>query len=150
MVCYRDIPFSEVSIIKEVWERNRKFHEDISKDFKYIYSDIVFEERINGFSVFDKEHIKITLAEDEDSGILLGYCISAFEGNQGETHSLHVVEESRGTGIGKELMKGHIKWLKANGCEDITLAVSCDNNNTIEFYKTMGFRPNTIEMRLKK
>ncbi len=42
MVCYRDISFNEVSKIKEVWERNRKFHEEISKIFSNLYSDIVF------------------------------------------------------------------------------------------------------------
>ncbi|MCM1988947.1 GNAT family N-acetyltransferase [Oceanirhabdus seepicola] len=148
MVCYRDIPFSEVAIIKEVWERNRNFHEEISKSFKELYSDLVFEDRINVFSSFDKEHIKITLAEDEESCRLLGYCISTFEGNQGEPQTLHVVEEARGTGIGKELMNRHIEWLKNNGCEDINITVSYDNNNTIKFYESMGFKPNTIEMRL--
>jgi len=148
MVCYRDIPFSEVSIIKEVWERNRKFHEEISIFFKHLYSDCVFEDRINEFNSFDKDHIKITLAEDTDNCRLLGYCISTFEGNQGQPQTLHVIEEARGTGTGKELMNRHIEWLKNNGCESISITVSCDNNNTIEFYKSMGFRPNTMEMRL--
>lgn len=149
MVCYRDIPFNEVSIIKEVWERNRKFHEEISKFFSDLYSDIVFEERINEFSSFDKDNIKITLAEDAESCNLLGYCISTFEGNHGQPQTLHVVEEARGTGIGKELMNRHIEWLKNNGCEVITITVSYENNNTIEFYEAMGFRPNSLEMRLK-
>ena len=149
MVCYRDIPFSEVSIIKEVWERNRKFHEEISKNFKYLYSDIIFQDRINGFGAFDKDYIKITLAEDTDTCGLLGYCISTFEGNKGEPQTLHVIEEARGRGIGKELMNRHLEWLKINGCEDINITVSYDNSNTIEFYRTMGFRENTIEMKLK-
>lgn len=149
MFCYRDISFNEVSIIKEVWERNRKYHQEISRFFGHIYSDMVFEERISGFGAFDENHIKITLAEDEDSSKLLGYCISTFEGNHGETQTLHVVEEARGTGIGKELMNCHIEWLKSKGCKDITLMVSYENDNTIEFYQAMGFRPNTIEMRLK-
>lgn len=148
MVCYRDIPFSEVAIIKEVWERNRKFHEEISKYFKHLYSDIVFEDRIDVFSSFDKDYIKITLAEDEDNCRLLGYCISTFEGNQGEPQTLHVIEEARGAGIGKELMKRHIEWLKNNGCESISITVSYENNDTIGFYQSMGFRPNTIEMRM--
>ncbi|MCT4618757.1 MAG: GNAT family N-acetyltransferase [Marinisporobacter sp.] len=149
MVGYRDISFSEVSIIKEVWERNRKFHEEISKFFKHLYTDIVFEERINGFSSFDQEHIKITLAENTDNNRVLGYCISTFEGNKGEPQTLHVIEEARGKGIGKELMQRHMEWLKSNGCETITITVSYENYNTIEFYKSMGFMPNTIEMRLK-
>jgi ribosomal protein S18 acetylase RimI-like enzyme len=149
MIHYRDISFSEVSIIKDVWERNRKFHKEISKFFKDLYSDIVFEERISGFSSFDKDHIKITLAEDTDGSRILGYCISTFEGDKGDPQTLHVIEEARGKGIGKELMNGHMEWLKRNGCETITITVSYENYNTIEFYKSMGFMPNTIEMRLK-
>jgi len=72
MISYRDIPFNEISIIKDVWERNRKFHEETSTYFNFLYSDIVFEDRINGFSVFDENHIKITLAEAEGSGNVLG------------------------------------------------------------------------------
>jgi len=149
MVSYRDITFSEVSIIKDVWERNRKFHEEISRFFNFIYSDIVFEDRISGFSIFDKDHIKITLAEEVDSCKLLGYCISTFEGNHGQTQTLHVIEEVRGTGIGRALMNSHLEWLKSNGCDNITITVSYENQTAINFYHTLGFKPNTIQMRLK-
>lgn len=149
MVSYRDIPFKEVSIIKEVWEKNRKYHEDMSTFFSDLYSDIIFEDRIKSFNSFHKDHIKITVAEDDNSCKLLGYCISTFERNHGEPQTLHVVEKARGAGIGKELMNRHIEWLKSNGCKTITISVSYENNNTIEFYEAMGFRPNTLEMRLK-
>lgn len=46
-------------------------------------------------------------------------------------------------------MNRHMEWLKDNGCKIITITVSYENNNTIEFYKTLGFKPNTLEMRLK-
>ncbi|WP_053957337.1 GNAT family N-acetyltransferase [Inediibacterium massiliense] len=147
MVCYRDILFYEVSKIKEMWERNRKFHQETSKFFSHLYLNIVFEERINGFQSFDKDHIKITLAEEDDQ--LLGYCISTFEGNHGEPQTLHVIEEARGRGVGKELMNRHVQWLKSNGCSVITLIVSYENDYAIGFYQSMGFRPNTMEMRLK-
>lgn len=149
MVCLRDISFSQVSIIKDLWEKNRKYHENLSEFFGDLYSDLVFEERINSFSTFDKDHIKITLAEDTLNRNILGYCISTFEGIEGETQSLHVAEEIRGSGIGKSLMDSHIKWLKNNGCKDITITVASENTNTIEFYKTLGFKANTLEMRLK-
>lgn len=146
---YRDIPFSEISAIKDLWERNRKYHEKISKNFGDMYSDLVFEDRIKPFGLFDKEHIKITLAENSSDKEILGYCISTFEGPEGETHSLHVRENARNLGIGKTLMNSHIEWLKNHGCTNITIIVAFENENTIEFYKTLGFKENTIEMRLK-
>lgn len=149
MVSYRDIPLSGISVIKDVWERNRKFHEEISTFFDYLYADLIFEDRMDGLRGFDENHIKVTLAEASGSSDLLGYCISTFEGNRGQPQTLHVIEEYRGSGIGKALMIRHLDWLSSNGCEDVTISVSYENTRTIDFYKSLGFWPNTLEMRLK-
>jgi len=149
MFYYIDIPFNQISIIKDLWEKNREYHEDLSEFFGELYSDMIFKERINSFAKFDEDHIKITLAKNSHDGALVGYCISTFEGIEGCTQTLHVLETSRGTGVGRNLMNDHIKWLKNNGCEIITITVSYENNATIMFYKSLGFRPNTLEMRLK-
>ncbi len=149
MFCYRDIPFSQVSAIKELWERNRKYHEDLSEFFGDLYSNMIFEERISAFADYDKNHMKITLAENSHDGTLVGYCISTFNGIEGCTQTLHVLEDVRGTGIGRNLMNQHIEWLKNNGCENISITVSYENHKTIMFYESLGFRPNTLEMRLK-
>jgi ribosomal protein S18 acetylase RimI-like enzyme len=103
---------------------------------------------MNPFSSFDEEHIKITTAQESDNKIL-GYAISTYGGNEGCIHSLHVAEDVRGLGIGKNLMNIHIDWLQKNGCKDISITVAVENVNTIEFYKNLGFKENTIEMRLK-
>jgi ribosomal protein S18 acetylase RimI-like enzyme len=148
MICCRDIPFSEISKIKGLWERNREYHENMSEYFGDLYSDLIFEERISPYSLFDKEHIKITVAQESDNKIL-GYAISTYEGKEGCIQSLHVAEDVRGSGIGKKLMNIHIDWLQKNGCKDISITVAVENVNTIEFYKNLGFKGNTIEMRLK-
>lgn len=149
MICYRDIPYGDVAIIKDVWERNRAFHEKISQYFGDLYSELVFEKRIKGFEAFDAEKIKITVAEESEGGAVLACCISTFEGRFGEPHTLHVVEEVRGMGIGKELMRRHVEWLKVNKCGAITVTVACENSKTIAFYESLGFMPNTLQMRLK-
>lgn len=148
MFKYMDIPFSQVSVIKDLWERNRKYHEELSEFFGELYLNMVFEERINSFNKFDENHIKITLAKTSNDESLIGYCISTFNGIEGSTQTLHVHENFRGTGVGRNLMNSHIGWLKGNGCEVITITVSYENNNTIMFYESLGFKPNTIEMRL--
>lgn len=148
MFIIKDIPFNQVSTIKELWEKNRKYHEDISDYFGNIYSDLVFEERIKSFSSFDSDHLKISVAENTCNGKLLGYCISTFEEAEGETHTLHVDVNERNNGIGKKLMESHINWMQNNGCKSITITVAVENTNTIEFYKTLGFKANTLEMRL--
>ena len=149
MICYRDIPYGDVAIIKDVWEKNRAFHEKISTHFGDLYSELVFEKRIEGFASFDADKLKITVAEESEGAAVLGFCISTIEGGFGEPHTLHVVEEARGSGIGKELMRRHMAWLKGNGCKAITVTVACENSKTIAFYESMGFKPNTLQMRLK-
>lgn len=149
MVNYNDITFNEVSIIKELWERNREYHEKISKDFGFLYSDIIFEDRISGFKSFNKDNIKITIAIDDRDSKVIGYCISTYEHGSGEIQTIHVLEECRGKGVGKRLINLHLSWLKHNNCNSIILSVDCNNVNTIEFYRTMGFFENIIEMRLK-
>lgn len=149
MVKYKDITFNEVSIIKELWERNRKYHEKISKDFGFLYSDIIFEDRISGFKSFNEENIKITIAIDDRDSKVIGYCISTYEQAKGEIQTIHVLEDCRGAGVGKHLINLHISWLKLKKCSSIILSVDCNNSNTIEFYKSIGFAENVIEMRLK-
>lgn len=150
MVCYRDIPFNQISIIKGLWEKNREYHENISEYFGCLYSNLVFEERMEAFGLFDADSIKITIAENSLDKKVLGYCLSTAEGDEGQTHTLHVAEYTRGLGIGKELMSAHINWMKNKGCKNIVITVSRDNADTIEFYKTLGFKENTIEMRIKQ
>lgn len=146
---YRDIPYSQISIIKDLWEKNRSYHENLSENFGYIYINIVFEERIKHLDMFDNAHIKITVAENISTKEIVGYCISTTKGNDGETQSLHVDENNRGLGIGKNLMNSHLEWMRKKGCTNIIITVAYENKNTIEFYKTLGFKENTIEMRLK-
>lgn len=63
--------------------------------------------------------------------------------------SLHVDKNYRGKGIGKELSDNHMKWFKANNCETVNVIVSQENSNTINFYRNVGFLPNTLNMKCK-
>ncbi len=148
MICYRDIPFCEVALIKEAWERNRAFHEEISQFFGDLYAELVFEDRIQGFAAFEADTIKITVAQVSDGDAVVGFCISTLDGAFGEPHTLYVVDEVRRMGIGRELMHRHLAWLKESGCKLITITLACENRGTQDFYETLGFRPNLLHMRL--
>ncbi len=145
-IMYRDIKYDEIHIIKDVWEQNRRYHENISTYFKDVYSNLVFEQRAAGLHYFNENKIKITVATNSD--LLIGYCISVFDDCEGEVSTLHVLEQYRKQGIGNKLVNMHIDWLKANGCSDIKIMVAIENDNAISFYKSIGFKPNTIEMRM--
>ena len=140
-----DILFDEVEVIKNLWERNRQYHEDSSEYFSEAYRSICFDERIKVFREFDKDTLKITVAKDK--GEYIGYCMSTIVEGKGELESLHVDESKRGLGIGKELVAKHLEWMKENNCKVIGVTVSQENESTINFYKKLGFYPNTLYMQ---
>ena len=134
-----------LSTIKNLWERNRQYHEDSSEYFSEAYRSICFDERIKVFREFDKDTLKITVAKDK--GEYIGYCMSTIVEGKGELESLHVDESKRGLGIGKELVAKHLEWMKENNCKVVGVTVSQENQSTINFYKKLGLYPNTLYMQ---
>lgn len=142
-----DISYDQVEIIKNLWEKNRQYHENASEHFKKTYSHLIFEDRMKAFSTFNCDTLKITVAKDKDEYI--GYCLSTINDGKGEIESLHVNEGSRGYGIGKKLVTIHLEWMRESCCKVIGVAVSHENEATIGFYKKLGFYPNTLYMQQK-
>lgn len=140
-----DISYDEVEVIKNLWEKNRQYHENSSEYFKESYRYIRFGERIKAFGVFNKDTMKITVVKNNDKYI--GYCISTIIDGKGELESLHVHETYRGNGVGKKLVDKHIEWMNEKNCKVIGVTVSQENESTIGFYKKIGFYPNTLYMQ---
>ncbi|MTI71350.1 MAG: GNAT family N-acetyltransferase [Firmicutes bacterium] len=140
-----DIPFDEIEVIKSLWEKNRKYHEDSSSYFSEAYRSICFDDRIKDFEKLYKEKLKITVVKDDNEYI--GYCISTIIDGKGEIASIHVDETKRGLGIGKALVVKHLEWMNKNNCKVMGVTVSQENDYTIEFYKKLGFYPNTLYMQ---
>lgn len=147
MITYRTIDFSEIHLIKHLWESNRVYHEHTSEYFAKDYRGLIFEERIAGFSAYSSEDILISVAYDKD--VAIGYCLTVKSEHKGELATLHVLPSHRGLGIGKKMVGDHLKWLKDNACDNISVVVSQENEPTIAFYKSFGFYPNTLEMHKK-
>ena len=141
-----DISFDKVDVIKNLWEKNRQYHEDNSEYFSDTYHTICFYDRMKALKELDKGTLKTTVAREADEYI--GYCISTAVDGKGEIESLHVSESRRGIGIGKELVIAHLAWMKESNCHLIGVNVSQENESTIKFYKKLGFYPNTLYMQL--
>ncbi len=143
-----DISPEEVEVIKELWEKNRLYHEELSKYFKELYGSITFDDRIGSLKGSSKEEIKITVAQKGNRCI--GYCISVAKEGRGELESLHVDSESRGLGVGKALSTDHIKWMREKKCRSIRVKVAHENRGAVSFYRELGFYPNTLDLQLKE
>ncbi|WP_432401056.1 GNAT family N-acetyltransferase [Wukongibacter sp. M2B1] len=142
-----DISYDEVEVIKNLWEKNRQYHENTSEYFKESYRYINFDNRIKAFSIFNRDRLKITVVKDK--GKYVGYCISTIVDGKGELESLHVDQNSRGEGIGQKLVTKHIEWMRDKNCKVIGVTVSQENKPTINFYKKFDLYPNTLYMQLR-
>lgn len=147
MVEFFDIGYDEIAIIRELWEKNRKYHEDTSEYFKEAYRGLDFNQRMKGFSDIDSSSVKITVAKNNERYV--GYCISTVIDGKGEVESVHVEQSSRGDGIGTRLVQGHLDWMRQKNCSAIGVTVSQENTSTIGFYRKLGFFPNTLYMQQK-
>lgn len=147
MLPITDISINQIVEIERLWESNRQFHEAVSQHFSEIYRHASFDARMQGFASFAPENLKISVAMD--GSVCRGYCISTIADDAGEISSLHVEKTCRGTGLGKALMLEHIAWLKERNCSAITVTVAHENQNTLDFYQSLGFYPNTVTLQLK-
>lgn len=139
-----DIKFEEIDLLKNLWEKNRLYHEKTSEYFGYVYQSICFEERMEKLRNMNMEMYKVSIYRDDEK--VIGYCISTIENGIGEIESIHVDEPKRGNGIGEKLIKRHLNWLNEMNCKSIGLTVSQENKLAIKFYKKLGFYPCTLHM----
>ena len=118
-----DIQKADIYLIKQLWEENRVFHEQISRYFSYEYSDLIFEERMREILAERRDDdLKITIAKDLP-GETVGYGLSVIRDNIGEVCTLFVRKGYRSLGLGKNIMKRHMGWLREKGCHEIVVYV---------------------------
>lgn len=140
-----DIKYDEIYLLKNLWEKNRLYHEKTSEYFGHAYESVYFDERMTKFRNLSEKEIKISVYKDAET--IIAYCISVIKNGIGEVESIHVDELQRGKGIGEKLIKEHLNWMNEMNCKSIGVTVSQENKPTIEFYKKLGFYPNTLYMQ---
>ena len=79
---------------------------------------------------------------------IIGYCLSIIQGSLGELCTLFIDEQHRNNGLGHLLVDKHLNWLKDNKCENISVNVLVENESTIRFYESLGFKQNIINMEI--
>ena len=75
-------------------------------------------------------------SKDQFSDIKLGFI-----------YELFVIEECRGKGISKQLIRTGVEQLKQEGYSEIRLSVF-DGNQAIKIYENLGFKNRTISMSI--
>jgi ribosomal protein S18 acetylase RimI-like enzyme len=80
------------------------------------------------------------VAVDESSGRVCGMCLSSLVSDKsGHVTQLCVLPGVRGERVGYELLRLALLDLVAQGCNDVSLTVTCSNSGAIRLYESLGF-----------
>jgi GNAT superfamily N-acetyltransferase len=90
----------------------------------------------------------------DDDGKIIGYAYAALEplswkelrGPAGFVHDLAVDENSRRKGVGTQLMKAAMDWLRDRGAPRVILGTAALNQAAHALFHRLGFRDTMIEM----
>lgn len=142
-----DIDAEDIERIRDLWEGNRRYHQQRTEHFAYEYEGLDFDGRMQAiFAPGSVDAYKITLVRQEDQDI--GYCLSTISRGNAEVCTLFIEQAHRGGGLGQRLMQKHMDWMKEQGCRSISVNVLVENEETIAFYQRCGFCTSSLNMKI--
>jgi GNAT superfamily N-acetyltransferase len=83
-----------------------------------------------------------------ERGEILGFNVAHLSGSEGWMGPLAVRPEAQGHGIGKEVVRAGIAWLREHGARVIGLETMPRTMDNIGFYSTLGFLPGRLTFTL--
>lgn len=115
-------------------------------------TDITIYERAFRAIEADPNHLILII---EENGVLLG-CVQlsylpnlTFKGTwRAQLEGVRIKSDSRGRGLGKQLIKEAIALAKIRGCGVIQLTTNRTRSDAITFYEQLGFQDTHVGMKL--
>ncbi|UCC17809.1 MAG: GNAT family N-acetyltransferase [Dehalococcoidales bacterium] len=135
-----------IDIIAPLWKKLNEHHGRLSPHFGYDYSGRTWEKRKIEF-VGEAADLRVDLAKDNDTGDLVGYCVSSITTDRlGEIDSIFVESEYRQCGIGNHLITNALNWMGELSVTRVIVQVLVGNEESYPFYGRYGFLPRTTVM----
>jgi diamine N-acetyltransferase len=150
-VAYRTTGFSEIHLIRPLWEQLNEHHHQRASDFRSHYERWTFNDRKRYFSRLDETgKLRLDLAADTETGKDIGYCICSVSAeNDGEVESLFIEPAYRSEGIGTALVTRGLAWMESLGTVQKRVSVGCGNEDACAFYRKFGFYPRMMVLEQK-
>jgi mycothiol synthase len=85
------------------------------------------------------------LVEDRASGELIGFCATSPSrrdgtvGSHGEIWTIGVRPDRQGAGLGRQLLRWGVRYLRSIGVPDVSLSVNARNERALRLYESEGF-----------
>jgi diamine N-acetyltransferase len=139
-----ELPISEVSKIKPLWELLNKTHYENSNNWKRHFIEQTFEERFQKLQDVKYAYILVAKIDSE----IVAYCFSIANESSGEIASIYVKNQYRSMKIGKKLISTSIDWMKKKGIAKVIVGVAEGNENVFQFYEKLGFKKSATVLKL--
>lgn len=79
-----------------------------------------------------------------DHDLIIGSVMAGYDGHRGWLNYLAVDPDSRGMGVGRQLVAAAEDGLRRLGCPKINIQVRTSNSTAKEFYLRLGFRQDEV------
>lgn len=136
-----------LDVVKPLWEKLNRHHEENSKYFADRFRSLEFEERKRKFMDDTNTQVRVDLVKDLQNQVFVGYCISTVTTDMvGEIDSLYIEKAYRKYGIGDKLMCKALAWLESEKAVKKVIGIAEGNEQILAFYKQYGFRERKIVM----
>ncbi len=149
VITYLSGGLEQLEVIRPLWQGLNHHHQAISLHFRQEFATYTFDQRVASLqhSYADQAiHLDIACCGERP----VAYIISAVSpAGVGEIESIYVEAEFRGQGIGDDLMKRGLAWLKAQDAEVVEVKVAVGNEGAFPFYARYGFYPRLVTLKRK-
>lgn len=137
-IIYRSSGIDSIDTIEPLWNRLHEHHRQSPEFQRIIQPSFGWSERRERLiSRTESEFFILTARSNEE---MIGYCFSSLDQNMsGEVESLYVSPDFRGLGVGAELTRKNVDWLKEKQARSIRLFVAVGNEAALSFYERLGF-----------
>lgn len=152
-IVIRKATINDLEIIQKLNNGLFEYEAELELD-NYIKDWALGEDSKEYFSgLINNEFVIVAEVDNKIVGYLAGSLyrdatFSYYEGLTAEVDNMFILAEYRKFGIGSKLMNSYIEWCKQNDAKRVFVTASIGNDNTIEFYKKIGFTP--LNLTLKK
>ena len=143
-ITYTQMGKEGLDSIADLWQKLTIHHKERAPQvFKAHYDKYVFDGRKKQLLEKSKNgDMLIDLAKDNNTGALVGYCVSTIsEKKEGELESIFIEKEYRRYHIGDHFITNSIKWMDAHKVEKKVIVVAAGNEEAFGFYQKYGFYP---------
>lgn len=141
--------FELIGRVEPLWVRLRDHHANASPYFSREIAQATFGQRKEDFSQREKGGgLFVCLAALEAADV--GYVVASVANFKAEIDSIFVSGSIQGRGVGTELMRRALDWIKNRQATSLCVNVAYGNTRVFDFYRRFGVFPRSINLHMKE